>query len=357
MTGAYRFKYLSNLLLASSRTAAKGRGRARRSEFVLRRFRRLVRKLIMIRMILHQLRLTSILTPYNQFELVNNGIYDLVLAGHQSDASLIFGEESFVEEIAQLRPLNHPDEKSFLLATNFIKMNTLLQLLSSGSSQSTPVAPVIETPAGRKQRERAESSARHDGSLLFAAQSVHADDRLPDQIARRRTNDSINSETIAIPSEQRPRLVQPEFVRSLPAEHRQSARLERQRRTSGGQRRRSVGRADRLDSLQSFFDSTTNLTRRGKSRPADRTDQNQRRRESACQAERREAKDVFHSNEIVSRRTDAKRAANVEGEISVGRDERLVDTIVIDFISRFSLFSSKNKKINLIVRRSFCFSN
>ena len=125
MSGAYRFKYLSNLLLASSRAKGRG-GRARRSDFVLRRFRRLVRKLIMIRMILHQLRLTSILTPYNQYALIQNGIYDLVLAGHQSAASRIFSENSFVEELAQLHPLNHPDEKSFLLATNFIKMNTLL---------------------------------------------------------------------------------------------------------------------------------------------------------------------------------------------------------------------------------------
>ena len=166
LCAAYRFRHLSNALLAAS-SAKKttndltsiDKQRRRRREMILRRFRRIVRKLTMIKSILHQLRLTSILTPYNQYELINNGIYDLVLAGHQSNASMIFDDQTFVEEIEHLRPMTHPDDKSFLLTSNFIKMNTLLHLLStshqdeSNRSANLPLPEPLSTESDEKGSE------------------------------------------------------------------------------------------------------------------------------------------------------------------------------------------------------------
>ena len=118
----------------------------RRRETVLRRFRRTVRKIILIRSILDQIRLGSVLTPYNQHELTSNGIYDLVLAGHQSNGQCKLDEATVAEEFDRLQTLNYPEQKSFLLASNFIKVSTLLYLMTPfrAAESGAPSIPVNE---------------------------------------------------------------------------------------------------------------------------------------------------------------------------------------------------------------------
>jgi hypothetical protein len=110
--------------------------RKRRREAVLRRFRRAVRKLTLVKSIIDQLRPASVLTPYNQYELYTQGIYDLVLAGriHQS-ADSMFINDHFREQLHNFDLATHAGERSPLLASNFIKINNLLSLLSSPQQQ------------------------------------------------------------------------------------------------------------------------------------------------------------------------------------------------------------------------------
>ena len=140
-----RFKNVSAALLAAS-GLQRNQGEAtsketRRRDAVLRRFRRVVRKLILIRSILDQIRLASILTPFNQYELTSNGIYDLVLAGQQTNGQCTLDESAVAEEVERLRTLNYPEQKSFLLASNFIKISVLLHLLSPSHTAEPNLSP------------------------------------------------------------------------------------------------------------------------------------------------------------------------------------------------------------------------
>lgn len=138
--GALHFKNLSTALLASSHAKTKndnleGKVNRRRHEAVLRRFRRCVRKLILIRSILDQLRLASILTPCNQYELYTNGIYDLVLAGHIHNSASVFDDDNFTEQIKSFRSMKTSEKENTLLASRFTKINALLHLLSPMAQQ------------------------------------------------------------------------------------------------------------------------------------------------------------------------------------------------------------------------------
>ncbi|CAF0845917.1 unnamed protein product [Adineta ricciae] len=132
--GAFQFKNISTALLTSSSVRTSGdntsQSQKRRHEAVLRRFRRAVRKLILIKSMIDKLQLASILTPYNQYELYSQGIYDLVLAGHLDRADSALRNESFIEQVNEFRSMiNSEKEKSFV-ASRFMKINALLQLIS-----------------------------------------------------------------------------------------------------------------------------------------------------------------------------------------------------------------------------------
>jgi hypothetical protein len=132
--GALQFRNLSTALLASSHSKTSGENinqqQKRRHDAVIRRFRRSVRKLILIISIIDQLRLASILTPYNQYELYINGIYDLVLSGHIHKSHSIFNDDDFTQQVNDFRSMNNFPKESSLLATKFVKIQALLQLLS-----------------------------------------------------------------------------------------------------------------------------------------------------------------------------------------------------------------------------------
>jgi hypothetical protein len=137
---ALHFKQASSaLLVASHSTTISGnetQRRKRRRDAVIRRFRRAVRKLTLVKSIVDQLRPASVLTPYNQYELHSQGIYDLVLAGHiQQSANAMFISDQFLEQLNNFDLVTNAGERSPLLASNFIKINNLLNLLSSSQQQ------------------------------------------------------------------------------------------------------------------------------------------------------------------------------------------------------------------------------
>ncbi|CAF0976145.1 unnamed protein product [Adineta ricciae] len=138
---ALHFKNASAALLVASRpTAGTSNGsenqrRKRRRENVLRRFRRAVRKLTLVKSIVDQLRPASVLTPYNQYELQQQGIYDLVLAGRTQNADSMYANEDFLEQLAKFDTVSSTGERSPLLASNYVKINNLLNLLSTPSQQ------------------------------------------------------------------------------------------------------------------------------------------------------------------------------------------------------------------------------
>ncbi|CAF0887544.1 unnamed protein product [Rotaria sp. Silwood1] len=137
--GALHFKNVSTALLASShaklKTDSTHHSHKRRRDAVLRRFRRTVRKVIFIKSIINQVRLASILTPYNQYELYRQGIYDLVLAGHMHDTNEALYDEEFIEQINNIHLMDASEKENSLLASKFIKINSLLHLLSPPVSQ------------------------------------------------------------------------------------------------------------------------------------------------------------------------------------------------------------------------------
>lgn len=104
--------------------------RKRRREAVLRRFRRAVRKLTLVKSIVDQLQSASILTPYNQYELFKDGIYDLVLAGRTECSHSNFWNNEFMGRIENFHSEKNFVEQNPLLASSFTKINHLLNLLS-----------------------------------------------------------------------------------------------------------------------------------------------------------------------------------------------------------------------------------
>ncbi|UJR35681.1 hypothetical protein I4U23_028431 [Adineta vaga] len=142
---ALHFKNASAALLTASRpitTGGAGGGtesqrRKRRRENVLRRFRRAVRKLTLVKSIVDQLRPASVLTPYNQYELQQKGIYDLVLAGRVQNADSMFTSDDFIEQLTKFDTASNAGERSSLLASNYVKINNLLNLLSSPQQPSS----------------------------------------------------------------------------------------------------------------------------------------------------------------------------------------------------------------------------
>lgn len=137
---ALHFKNASTALLVASQSASIGgneiQRRRRRREAVLRRFRRAVRKLTLVKSIVDQLRTASVLTPYNQYELYERGIYDLVLAGRtQSYTDDTLNSDDFREQIQNYDAMTNAGEPSPLLASNFIKINNLLNLLAPAQQQ------------------------------------------------------------------------------------------------------------------------------------------------------------------------------------------------------------------------------
>ncbi|CAF0948774.1 unnamed protein product [Rotaria sordida] len=140
--GALHFKNISTALLASSHSKSKtdntNQSHKRRREAVLRRFRRTVRKLIFIKSIIDQVHLASVLTPYNQYALYKQGIYDLALAGHIHGTNSVFYDENFIEQMNNTRLMSASENENPLLASKFIKINSILQLLSPPTAQQQP---------------------------------------------------------------------------------------------------------------------------------------------------------------------------------------------------------------------------
>ncbi|CAF4981914.1 unnamed protein product, partial [Rotaria socialis] len=136
---AMNFKNASTALLVNSHPTSsattESHRRKRRREVVLRRFRRVVRKLTLVISIINELRAASILTPYNQYELYKRGIYDLVLAGRKESSNSMFSKNEFMEELENLNVEKSSGERNPLLASNFTKINHLLNLISSSQQQ------------------------------------------------------------------------------------------------------------------------------------------------------------------------------------------------------------------------------
>jgi len=132
--GALHFKNISTAILTAS-TSSKSNENKRRHDAILRRFRRAVRKLIYIKSIIDQLRIASILTPVNQYELYSKGIYDLVLAGHQHNPSSKFYDNEFVRQINEFHTMSKFEQEHLFLASRFIQINTLLHLLTPSPYQ------------------------------------------------------------------------------------------------------------------------------------------------------------------------------------------------------------------------------
>ena len=142
---ALHFKNASAALLVASRpdsvTGSTNQRRKRRRDAVLRRFRRAVRKLTLVKSIIDQLRPASVLTPYNQHALYTHGIYDLVLAGRIQDSQAMFTSENFQDQIESAAETNPSGDRNPLLASNFIKINNLLNLLSTSQPQQQQQLP------------------------------------------------------------------------------------------------------------------------------------------------------------------------------------------------------------------------
>lgn len=140
--GALHFKNVSTALLATSgskvRADSINQSTSRRREAVLRRFRRCVRKLIFLKSVINQIQLASILTPYNQYALYKQGIYDLVLSGHLPNSCSLFNDDGFIEQVNNFRSAVDADSKSPLLSSKYVKINSLLNLLSTNTPQNQP---------------------------------------------------------------------------------------------------------------------------------------------------------------------------------------------------------------------------
>lgn len=188
---ALHFKNASSALLIASQSStfsnshSEGQRRKRRRDAVLRRFRRAVRKLTLVKSIIDQLQPASILTPYNQYELYTHGIYDLVLSGRiQQCTDSMFINDQFIEQLHNFDTVTNAGERSPLLASNFIKINNLLNLLSS----STPT----------------QSTNDHSLTAAAAAASTTAATTSSERIVRIGSNESLsnpaNSEALVNPS-------------------------------------------------------------------------------------------------------------------------------------------------------------
>lgn len=150
---ALHFKNASAALLVSSRSTIPRGGddvqrRKRRREMVIRRFRRAVRKVTLVKSILNQLQSPSVLTPFNQYELKKHGIYDLVLAGRIQDNDQIFDNDEFRHHLSRGDSIYYPGERNPLLASNFVKIHHLLNLLSSAQQQSS----ILENSAAQQPK-------------------------------------------------------------------------------------------------------------------------------------------------------------------------------------------------------------
>ena len=143
---ALRFKNVSAALLDATSSIRVHLKHKRRHEMVLRRFRRAVQKLILIKSIVDQISLASVLTPFSQQDLHTRGIYDLALAGHLDSSQCLTNIHNFTEAIDRIRATESPSEKSSLGASSFIKINTLLHLLSPTEDQKPiEMSPISES--------------------------------------------------------------------------------------------------------------------------------------------------------------------------------------------------------------------
>lgn len=134
--GAMHFKNISTALMINN--PAYNRQKSR-TDLNLRRFRRAVRKLILIKSIVDKLRLASVLTPCNQHELYTQGIYDLVLAGHLRSPEAISSNDAFP-------PMNTADKETSFTASKYMKVSALLHLISPTPHQpSGSIIPETST--------------------------------------------------------------------------------------------------------------------------------------------------------------------------------------------------------------------
>jgi hypothetical protein len=179
--GALHFKSVSAALLASSHPKTindnTNQYKKRRHDNVLRRFRRSVRKLILIKSILDQLRLSSILTPCNQYELYTQGIYDLVLAGHIHNSHSVYDDDSFTEQIKYFRVMGKIEKENTLLASKFVKINALLHLLSpitqqqvDSNSTTGKIPQTVSDDSSTFQNNQNQSKALIDSTNICCAQ-------------------------------------------------------------------------------------------------------------------------------------------------------------------------------------------
>ncbi|CAF3339195.1 unnamed protein product [Rotaria socialis] len=170
--GALHFRNVSAALLASSQAKLVIDGTyqssIRRREAILRRFRHAVRKLIFIKSVIDQAQIASILTPYNQYELYKQGIYDLALAGQIHNSNSIFDDENFIQRINNVRLMNSLDKENPLLASKYIKINSLLNLLASTVSQQQSGSNLPTENMIRSRSDTAASySTNEDDSKTF----------------------------------------------------------------------------------------------------------------------------------------------------------------------------------------------
>lgn len=174
--GAMRFKNVSKALLASSQAKTLNgnstQSQKRRHDATLRRFRRAVRKLIHIRSIIEKLRIASILTPYNQYQLYQGGIYDLVLAGYKHISDSVFTDDEFHEQINALHSTNDIDHQNPLVASQYIKLNTLLQLLSSTSHPSENNSSPGQVPSAGSDDTKSLSTNEHNSQSLIDSANI-----------------------------------------------------------------------------------------------------------------------------------------------------------------------------------------
>lgn len=174
--GAMRFKNVSKALLASSQAKTLNgnstQSQKRRHDATLRRFRRAVRKLIHIRSIIEKLRIASILTPYNQYQLYQGGIYDLVLAGYKHISESVFTDDEFHEQINALHSTNDIDHQNPLVASQYIKLNTLLQLLSSTPHPSENNSSPGQVPSAGSDDTKSLSTNEHNSQSLIDSANI-----------------------------------------------------------------------------------------------------------------------------------------------------------------------------------------
>jgi hypothetical protein len=129
--------------------------------------------------------LASILTPYNQYELYRNGIYDLVLAGHIHKSHSIFNDDDFTQQINDFRSMKNFPKESSLLATKFVKIQALLQLLSPTphSDNNSISGQTIQTRSDEITNENL-SKSTIDSSNLCCTQHNQSSPLVPFPINR-----------------------------------------------------------------------------------------------------------------------------------------------------------------------------